>query len=401
MLTTLLWVATVQADSLQVDSAFVTEVSEVVEYQVGGNWTRVEKVEDDIYLFHAAGGDYWKILLDENLQLNNDDRVPLTGHTDLDDHMLEKCPDGGYLHLASGGLNQDSDFAYSFRYDANFNKLAAGVLGEADPDIRFNDMAALCHDKGIFGAFLVYDDWKTMIYILDENGKKKERLTVSELPIAEGASFMEDPVRGDLALLTASPAKDGLYINWMTWDLIYQGNRRILDIKPNDGQAFWPQGHMRIDDYTLIAYVMQPTDQGYIGEFGNIWLAVFDLEWNLVENLKITHDDGPGGTMRPNLTLIDDVLYIGFDEMENFPPGDIQPRLLTMNLDLEAFVDPTDSSTGDTGPCPDDTDTEDTGDEEGPSETSCGCSQSPQRMPQSIWPLAFALLSFGSRRKRR
>jgi hypothetical protein len=393
----LMLIAAAQADSLQVDSAYVTGVSDAVEYQVGGNWTRVVKVEDDLYLFHAAGGDYWKILLDENLQLNNDDRTPLTGRTDLDDHMLEPCPDGGFLHLASGGINQDSDFAYSFRYDANFNKLASGVLGEADPDIRFNDMAALCHEKGIFGAFLVYDDWKTMIYILDNDGKKKERLTVSELPIAEGASFMEDPLTGELALLTAAPAKNGLYINWMNWNLIYQGNRRILDIPPEEGQAFWPQGHLRLQDRTLIAYVMQPTDEGYIGEFGNIWMAVFDLEWNLLENLQITHDDGPGGTMRPSLTLIDDVLYMGFDEIENFPPGDIQPRLLTMTLDLEAFDAPLDPTTpGDTAPCPDDT-AEDTG-KEAPMKPTCGCSQGPTA--PTGWPIVFGLLAFGRRRKR-
>jgi uncharacterized protein (TIGR03382 family) len=346
----------------------------------------------------AGGGDYWKTRLDENLQFDTIDRVPLTGRDDLNDHIMLLCPDGGYLHLASGGLDHDNDFAYSYRYDANFNLLKNNILGEANPDIRFNDMAGICHEEGVFGAFLDYDIYRTMMYILDDNGKYKSKIRVAELPIAEGASILEDPIRGDLAMVTASPSKDGLYVNWMSWDLIFQGSKRILNVKPEDGQSYWPQGHIVLDDRILIAYIMQPADAGYLNEFGNLWMAVYDLEWNLLENLQITHDDGPGGTMRPSMTLIEDTLYMGFDEIENFPPGDIQPRLLTMKLDLDAFVDPADTDPGDTGPCPDDSGEEDSGDP-GPTEPSCGCSQGPTA--PVTWPLLFGLLAFGRRRKSR
>lgn len=211
--------------------------------------------------------------------------------------------------------------------------------------------------------------------------------------------MLKDPTRGDLALVTSTPSKDGLYVNWMTWDLVFQGSKRILDVSPEQGQSYWPQGHVVIEDRILLSYVLQPpvVEGEPELEFGNMWLAIYDLEWNLLENLQITQDDSPGGTMRPSLTLVEDTLYLGFDELENFPPGDIQPRLLSMKLDLDAFVDPSDPGTGDTGPCPDDSGGEDSGDSD-TDESSCGCSQGPTA-PAS-WPLLFGLLAFGRRRKR-
>jgi MYXO-CTERM domain-containing protein len=399
MLTSLLFLATVQAESLDVDSKHVLSVSDVVEYDINGNWTRVFPVGEELYLFHAAGGDYWKIRLDADLQLDTTDRSRLTGRKDLDDHIMVPCPDGGYLQLASGGLDQDSDFAYSFRYNESFDMLDSNILGEANPAIRFNDMAGLCHEEGVFGAFLDYQIYRTMMYIMDENGKFESKIRVAELPIAEGGSMLKDPTRGDLALVTSTPSKDGLYVNWMTWDLVFQGSKRILDVSPEQGQSYWPQGHVVIEDRILLSYVLQPpvVEGEPELEFGNMWLAIYDLEWNLLENLQITQDDSPGGTMRPSLTLVEDTLYLGFDELENFPPGDIQPRLLSMKLDLDAFVDPSDPGTGDTGPCPDDSGGEDSGDSD-TDESSCGCSQGPTA-PAS-WPLLFGLLAFGRRRKR-
>jgi MYXO-CTERM domain-containing protein len=402
MLISLLFLATAQADSLEVDSDYVLSVSDVVKYEINGNWSRVYPVGDDLYFFHAGGGDYWKILLDENLQVDNNDRTPLTGRNDLDDHIMVPCPDGGYLQFGSGGLDEDSDFAYTFRYDSNFNLLDSSILGEANPTIRFNDMAGICHEEGVFGAFLDYQIYRTMMYVLNDNGEYKNKIRVAELPIAEGASMLKDPSRGDLALVTSTPSKDGLYVNWMTWDLVFQGSKRILDVPVGEGKAYWPQGHVVVEDRILLSYILQsPVADGEPElEFGNLWVAIFDLEWNLLENLKLTHDDNPGGTMRPSMTLIEDTVYLAFDQLENFPPGDIQPRLLTLKLDLDAFVDPADSGSGssDTGPCPDDSGGDGTGVE--PTEPSCGCSQGPNAPATAGWPLLFGLLAFGRRRKR-
>jgi hypothetical protein len=82
-LISLFLLATAQADSLQVTSDYVLELSEAVEYDFNANWVRVFPAEGELYMLHAAGGEYWKVRLDADLQLDNNDRSALTGRSRL------------------------------------------------------------------------------------------------------------------------------------------------------------------------------------------------------------------------------------------------------------------------------------------------------------------------------
>jgi len=408
MLNLIAFLATASAGSVPISSMHIDSVSEEARWDFGGNWTRLVLNEAGNTAMFAAGGEYWKAPLHEDLIAYTNERVAMTGRQDLEDHGWFPCPDGSFFHLASASKNKANDSAFSFIYDANLNLIHDNEIEMRHPEYVFNDMPGICHNKGRFAAYIDFDRYLAVVYSFDEEGDLLNTLRIPELPLPEGGSFIQDPVRKDLALVTSTPEKDGLYVNWLDWDLKFQGSKRILDGDHDVAQYFWPQGAQVVGDRIMLSFLRQPQDAGYIGEWGNLWIAIFDLEWRLIEKHPLTYDAGPGGTNRPGLELMGDTLYVSYDEMENHPPGDIQPRVLTVKLNLDAFSDPnfeyweptlkdTADPATDTGPdkC---TGLEDE-DEEGHEHehATCTCSSSP--FSSGSWVAFFATFALLRRRQ--
>lgn len=387
----LVLISVIHAETTEIESQHILSVSDEVKWDIGGGWTRIVPGETLSDVFYAAGGDYWRVKMDWDWNVFDAERIYLTGRSNLVDHSIVPCPDGGYLHVASGNTTVYNDSAYSFRYDADFNPLAQSILSENYLKVRFNDMALICHENGNFASFIDYDLFGAVIYKLDEDGALLEELRIAELPLPEGGTFLEDPLRGDLALITATSEKTGLIVNWLDWDLVFQNNRRILTVDRTVAQAYWPQAIQVVGSRIILAYVQQPVDAGYVADWGNVWLAIFDHSWNLLENHQITNDPGPGGTMRPGLAVYKDRLLLSYDEIEHFPPGVVQPRLVPITLNLEAFVESEDTSeiidsaaNGDSG-----------------SDTSggkCSCATSGQKSHTGMWVVLAGLLAWRRRR---
>jgi uncharacterized protein (TIGR03382 family) len=367
----LLW-----ANSLDVESAFITDVGDEIKWDIGGGWTRIHPGDPLSDVFYSAGGDYVHIQMDADFQVDNTQRSFLTGRWNLDDHNIVPCPSGGYLHVASGKTTEHNDSAYSFRYDDNLVPTAQTVIAESIFKVRFNDMALICHEKGNFASFIDYDVWGTVVYTLSDDGAVLNERRIPELPLAEGGSFLEDPIRGNLALITSTPEKNGLFVNWLDWDLNYIDTRRLLQVNRQVAQAYWPQAVKVIGDHIVLAYIQQPTDAGFQSDWGDVWLAIFDLEWTLLENHQITKDEGPDGTMRPGLALQGETLMLSYDEIEEFPPGRVQPRMVPITLNLSA-LGVAGSGDSDSGESPGDSgaSSDTAGDNGGvSSEWKCGCS---------------------------
>jgi MYXO-CTERM domain-containing protein len=388
-------ISALHAETLDVESEHISNVSDEVKWDIGGGWTRLVPGEVLSDVFYGAGGDYWHVKMGWDWKVDDNERVYLTGRSNLVDHSIVPCPSGGYLHIASGNTSAVNDSAYSFRYDDDFLPVAQSVLAEDYLKVRFNDMAAICHENGNFASFIDYDLFGAVVYKLDEDGALLEELRIAELPLPEGGTFLEDPRRGDLALITATSEKTGLIVNWLDWDLNFKGNRRILTVDRTQAQAYWPQAIQVVGSRILLAYVQQPVDADYEADWGNVWLAIFDHSWNLLENHQITNDPGPGGTMRPGLAIYNDQLLLTYDEIEHFPPGIVQPRLVPITLKTEAFLVtedtavPVDSSVG--------KDTE-AGGGSVPAEWRCGCATSGQKSGTGMWVILGGLLGWRRRR---
>ena len=111
---------------------YVLEISEEVHLEgIGGGWGRAFAVGDGSwhYLF-GGGGDYRYLPLTADYDFTFSETVDLTGRTDLVDHSISLCPDGTYLHMASGAVIVSDDSAWGFRYDSEWN-----LIAEADVDV--------------------------------------------------------------------------------------------------------------------------------------------------------------------------------------------------------------------------------------------------------------------------
>ncbi len=388
----LLW-----ANSVDFESEYIAGVGAEIKWDIGGAWTRIVAGDPESDLFYSAGGDYVHIGMNADWEVDDLERRFLTGRMNLDDHNLVPCPSGGYLHVASGKTTNFNDSAYSFRYDEDFLLTSQVVLAESNPQVSFNDMALICHKNGNFASFIDYNVWGTVVYTLDDDGEILDEKRIPELPLAEGGSFIEDPVRGNLALITATPEKNGLFVNWLDWDLTYKDTRRILQVDRTVSQAYWPQAVKVIGDRIVLAYIQQPSNAGFEADWGNVWLAIFDLKWTLLENHQIVKDEGPDGTMRPGLALQGETLMLSYDEIEHFPPGVVQPRMVPITLKLSAFGE---LGSSDSGADSDAGSGGDSGDRGVSPEWKCGCSSAESGRPRGFVLALIGGLFWGRRRRK-
>ena len=369
------------AGSVPVQSEHIVEVGEEIDWGIGGAWARLFIQEPVDVFFYAAGGEFWKMDFLEDYELLEQQKVPLSGRTNLDDHAIRQCPDGSYLHAASGKIEETNDSGYMMMYDASWARINNHVLGEKSSEIAYNDMPLICHEKGRFVSFIDYNVWGSLLYKLDETGKPVQEYRIPEIGLSEGGTFLEDPTSGDLALVTSNHDNSALEVNFLDWDLNFLSTKTLFEIDPMVDRVYWPQAVEVIGTRIVVAYVNQPKKAGRISDWGDMWLAIFDLEWNLIESHAIVTEQEEDGCMRPGLAFKDDMLFYTYDEIVNHPPGDVGPRLVPIELNLRAFGL---GEPDDTGSPPDSGDTEstdggngeeDSGDasETDDSAASCGC----------------------------
>lgn len=359
------------------NSSHIVNVGDEISWGVGGAWARVLVQETGDLFFYAAGGEFFRMEFLEDYSLMEEEKVPLSGRTNLDDHSIQVCPDGSYLHAASGKTKETNDSGYMMMYDSDWNRTQSIVLAEDNPEIAYNDMPLICHEKGRFVAFIDFDVWGTIVYELDETGRPTRELKIPEIGLAEGGTFLEDPNSGDLALVTSNHDNSAIEVNLLDWSLNYQSTKTLFEVDVEVDRNYWPQAVEVIGDRIVVAYVNQPRNEGRLSDWGDMWLAILDLEWNLIERHAIVTEEDQDGCMRPGLAYKEGVLLYTYDKILNHPPGEVTPRLVPIELNLEAFGlvgAPEDTSTpAETGG------EEDTGSttEVETEETSCRCAGAP------------------------
>lgn len=379
--------------SVPVQSPHIEEVGEEIDWGVGGAWARILVEESGDLFFYAAGGEFFRMEILEDYSLLEEEKVPLSGRMNLDDHAIQKCPDGSYLHAASGKTKETNDSGYMMMYDASWNRIHSHVLAEDNPEIAYNDMPLICHERGRFVSFIDFDVWGTIVYELDETGLPVREVKIPEIGLAEGGTFLEDPKTEKLALVTSNHDNSAIEVNFLDWDLNYLSTQTLFEIDVLEDRNYWPQAVEVIGDRIVVAYVNQPRKEGRLSDWGDMWLAILDLEWNVIERHAIVTEEKQDGCMRPGLAYKDGVLLYTYDKILNHPPGDVTPRLVPIQLNLEAFGLLEDLE--DTG-LPEDTSVEDTGEEPEPEPepdpASCRCGLGPTNTG-SVWLAVVAIFA--------
>jgi hypothetical protein len=315
---------------------------------VGGGWGRAFPAGDgDWHYLFGGAGDYRHMALSSDFQFSFNQVTSLTGRVDLIDHAIAKCPDGTYLHLASGEVVVPDDSAWGFRYDSEWNLIAQADVDVSNPDYQHNDLPVLCSTAVDMVVFQPRIDAEAAVVMLDADlNPISHNLTMSPVPPVPGSSLYYDSDSNTIVRLTAPEieSEDATPRNKLIVFRIYWDQDEPYEVKTeidmtaagigSDWHAYWPQGLLRVGDFYFVSHMARPVDGGFNQDDGNLYLEVFDENFNLVETHQLTDDAGPEANQRPSLALQNDILLVTYDKRIS---NNLQNFVMKIQLDMDAI----------------------------------------------------------------
>ena len=368
---------------------YIVSAGEPVELRVAGTWTRVIHTGDQWKVAFATNGSFW--LQDLTQQTEGDptswaltgDRLDLQDRKDTKDHAILRCPDGTYLHIASANVIEQNDSAYAWRYDENFSIIASTTLAEGDTTRNHNDMVMVCSRLGTGVAFPTREARTNTFFPLDDALNIGDTFPLEDAPLAEGGAMLVDRDQDLLYHTGTDTFQQQLVIR--TYDANWQSvNYQTLDVIDAPMRPFWPQRLLQVGDKFLLAFVAR-NDEGGTGDGGegNIYVAVLDVDFQLLERHQITtYADNAGKAMRPWLERYGTQVLVSFD-------AETEHTVAELTIDAAAFGLDEDNLYADTAWSGSDTASED----DTPSPTAQGCGRRPTRSAMGLMGIGLALLT--------
>jgi hypothetical protein len=326
---------------------FVTEIGEPVELRSAGAWVRVLPDEEG-----------WKVALGSNqsfyvAELNKtgegfedwemSPKYQVTETSGLIDHAIKKCPDGSYLHVASGNANDgtQNDMAHIWHYDANFSVLGYQSFTEGIGTHSHNDPNLICSSIAVGVAFSIQGfDFATDLFVLNSNLEVTDVIPLEPYPRANGGAMLTDEVEKQVHFIGMAHNQP-LHINSYDedWTLLASNEADILG---QPLRAYWPQGFIEVGDYYLIAHMGK--DDSWLGsDKGDVFLSVLDKQFDFIEQYRITSYEDGDAAMRPWVARRGSQLLLSFDAYN-------EQMIVEARIDLAAFG--LDQSSPDTGVSP-------------------------------------------------
>ena len=304
----------------------VRAVGEPVAVGRGGNWVRTLPHPDGgWWYFQAAGGGYHSTVMDGGLSFNERDLVELTGRTDLQDHAVVPCPDGGFLHAASYSATSPNDSAAVWRLDAAMTTQGVAVVEESQSDRAHNDLVVVCRSgaspvgvtrmRGAPGAEAFWVDGD-----LRPTGPVSvpAQTFMGSSMIAEGDGYLMAFVEG--------PGDTAINLQALDPALQAAGPKRRIEL--GGGIAFWPQGMHRLSEDRLLLIHLEAEAQGH-GP-GDVWLRVIDDNDQVIESVPLYVSE-PRACSQPWISRQGDTLLASYS-------CDLQPYVQAITLNLEGVA---------------------------------------------------------------
>jgi len=246
-------------------------------------------------------------------------------------------------------------------------------------------------------------------FMLDDNANTIGTTQMINVPQTGGNTFLVEPETGNLLIIEIEDNTNEIDVTRVDvttspWSVLEVKSSTVLSGMDRGG---WPQAAVRVNDHYIVAFINQGSGQP--GLLGDVMLAVFDFDWNLleVEQVTTTH-----GCMTPGLARRGNQLIVSYDKL-------VVPHIVEVTLDSQAFGLDESSDTGfewdtgegnphvdsGTGPGPDsdeptdtqtpaDTDSEEEVDDGPKPYTPTGCGCAAPAGPQTLWLLPLLMLPF-------
>ncbi len=370
-------------------ASYVTSVGEDVTIGLSGNFARLGVADDGSYLlFWAAGGDYNRIPLQADFSYNDQERVGMTGHTDIIDNAIRLCPDGTWLHTSSANVNDPNDTAYVFTYDAAFN-LTSSLTLDQDSSIAHNDMPLWCGAARITG--FTTDSFSQIVMPLNADGSEASRHEAQSAAQMMGGQFWRAEGKDDTLYVLGSQKDNGIQVTTYDASFNLMDTVPIPALSPEGEYAYWPQGLLRVGDYFVVVHMGHADNAGWDADTGNVYLSVVSFgDWEVVEQTQLTAYEPGSGAMRPWAVRDGEDLLVSFDK-------DLHPHVMRVGFDAEGLGE---FEGEDSGADPDtDPDTSaDSSSDTGTPGPDCGCA-SGGRGHAAGWALVVAVALGRGRRR--
>jgi len=317
--------------------SFVLGTTSEFDLGQGGNWARIFPSSEGWQITFAFDGDYHVADLtgtDGTWTLSHDSIVAITDDGGLVDHAIERCPDGGFLHVASANLDSPNDSAYADRLGQDFGIQASATVEERVPSNAHNDMAVVCSDLLQGVTFQDFGSQQVLFYPLGDDARPGTPQPIAGELVMTGGALLPDP-DNDRVIISAGTAgaTQGIQVGELSSSLRLSGMHQ-LDVTTGSLRPYWPQDLLAVGDYFLLAFMVRDDSQG--SDTGNVHLAVLDQDLQLVESTAISHIDlaTTEGGHRPGLARSGDTLLVSWDRQNTV-------RLFEVQLDIEAMgIDP-------------------------------------------------------------
>ena len=297
----------------------IAEIGAPVETGTNGPWARALATDDGWYMGVGTAGDFHVGALTrtgdglEDWSFDSDNWVRVTDHGGLKDHAIRKCPDGSWLHVSSTNNNDPNDTAYSWRLSPDFEIIESGVVEENYPGRAHNDMASICSPRAQGAVFTTYGSEPKNAYFfhIDETANTSRMQELGEIQ-TEGGAFLDDAVT-DRIILISSNFQSQLVVNTFDGDL-NRIEEKLVDIPPSSQLAFWPQRIIRVGQFYVVAMMSMDFAEPGTYDTGDVWLHVFDEDFNLLEQHQLTtYGSSRESAMRPWVERMDDLLIVSYD----------------------------------------------------------------------------------------
>jgi uncharacterized protein (TIGR03382 family) len=314
-------------------SDYIASVGEEITLGPGGGWVRVfpDANSDGWHFLWAAGGDYSLLSMTADFQVEDFNRRNLTGRTDLIDHAITRCPSGGYLHVASANQQGPNDSAYAFRYDEDFNVTASGVLEEVESTRLHNDLPVLCSPLVNATAFMGTNFGSMYLSLIAEDATQTDLIELpAAVPKTEGGSLYVNPDNGEIVVVGKHGEGSGFDLVGLDSEYQVAWSRNFEPLSDRNLRPYWPQALLKIKDHFLLAFMARNDNDGWESDWGNIYLAVLDADFNHLESTQISNYTPPEGAQRPALVRRGTQVLLTVDR-------NVQPQLFEIQLEPEPF----------------------------------------------------------------
>jgi hypothetical protein len=393
------------------------QASEETLLDLDGNWPRafVDRERPGFLMFHAGGGDYKLTHVTTSLRTDHFDDRMLTGRRDLKDHDIRPCPDGTWLHVATGDVNDDHDSAWAWRYDANFAIESTATIAEASTDgSNYVDVPVVCGQE-FQGFAYAFPPARipARFAVIGADAAVNQTVDLHYGPFATGASLINDRdgtvwIIGGYTEVDKPMTKLVVAQYDTAWEV---GAHRLIEVAPEGYEIYWSQATIRVGGYFIVAHMMRDTASNWTQQDGNLTLSAFDgSTWDFVDQVQLSQNTAPTGGMQPYV-MFDEasrLLALYSKDLHNYGfIVDLQPEVLATVGDTgqggpgdDTGDDTGDTATPDSGVSdsgdPDGASPIDTGDGKDP--TDCGCAAG---APSAVHPgVAFGVSALRARRRR-